>query len=95
MSPRKRQRIWDISQKLHADVPVWPGDTAFGQVDTWQIGDGSPVNVSALTMSTHTGAHADAPLHYDAASPDIASVDLDVHLGACTVVDARDSVAAI
>jgi arylformamidase len=95
MSPRKRQRIWDISQKLHADVPVWPGDTAFGQVDTWQIGDGSPVNVSALTMSTHTGAHADAPLHYDAASPDIASVDLDVYLGECLVVDARDCGAAI
>ena len=40
MSPRKRQRIWDISQKLHADVPVWPGDTAFGQVDTWHKREG-------------------------------------------------------
>ena len=95
MSLNKRQRIWDISQKLHAGVPVWPGDTAFGQVGRWQIGDGSPVNVSALTMSTHTGAHADAPLHYDAASVDIASVDLDTYLGECLVVDARDCGAAI
>ncbi|NNK46420.1 MAG: arylformamidase [Altererythrobacter sp.] len=95
MSLNKRQRIWDISQILDAGVPVWPGDTAFGQVGTWQIGDGSPVNVSALTMSTHTGAHADAPLHYDAASADIASVDLDAYLGECLVVDARDCGAAI
>ena len=89
------RRIWDISQRLHAGVPVWPGDTAFGQVGTWQMGDGSPVNVSALTMSTHTGAHADAPLHYDAAAPDIANVDLDAYLGECLVVDARGSKGAI
>ena len=84
-------KIWDISQRLHAGVPVWPGDTAFQQAETWQIDDGSPVNVSALTMSTHTGAHADAPLHYDASAPDIAGVDLDAYLGECLVVDARDS----
>lgn len=84
------RKIWDISQKLHPKVPVWPGDTAFGQVETWQISDGSPVNVSALTMSTHTGAHADAPLHYDAAASDMAAVDLDAYLGECLVVDARN-----
>jgi arylformamidase len=53
------------------------------------MADGSPVNVSALTMSTHTGAHADAPLHYAADAPDIASVDLAPYLGECVVVDAR------
>ena len=89
------RKLWDISQKLHAGVPVWPGDTAFGQTETWQIGDGSPVNVSALTMSTHTGAHADAPLHYDTSAPDIASVDLDAYLGECLVVDARQSSGAV
>ena len=82
-------RIWDISQKLHPGVPVWPGDTAFEQARTWQMEDGSPVNVSALTLSTHTGAHADAPLHYSQTAPDIASVDLAPYLGECLVVDAR------
>ena len=89
MGSKGQLRLWDISQKLHRGLPVWPGDTAFGQAETWQIEDGSPVNVSALTMSTHTGAHADAPLHYDAAAPDIASVDLEAYLGECLVVDAR------
>ncbi|KUO54383.1 MAG: kynurenine formamidase [Sphingomonadales bacterium BRH_c42] len=83
------RRIRDISQVLRPGLPVWPGDTPFAQADTWQIGQGSPVNVSAITLSTHSGAHADAPLHYDAASPDIASVDLEPYLGECLVVDAR------
>lgn len=83
------RRLWDISQPLHAGLPVWPGDTAFAQAGTWQMGQGSPVNVSAITMSTHSGAHADAPLHYASNAPDIASVDLAPYLGECVLVDAR------
>ena len=83
------RRIWDISQKLHPGLPVWPGDTAFEHARTWKMEDGSPVNVSALTLSTHTGAHADAPLHYNETAPDIASVALEPYLGECLVVDAR------
>lgn len=89
------QRIWDISQKLHTGLPVWPGDTPFAQRGTWQIAQGSPVNVSALAMSTHSGAHADAPLHYAAGASDIASVDLAPYLGPCMVVDARKAGALI
>lgn len=83
------RRLWDISQPLRPGLPVWPGDTAFAQAGTWQMGQGSPVNVSAITMSTHSGAHADAPLHYAADAPDIASVDLAPFLGECVLVDAR------
>ncbi|HEX5644268.1 MAG TPA: arylformamidase [Erythrobacter sp.] len=83
------RQIWDISQLLRPGLPVWPGDTAFAQTGTWQMAAGSPVNVSALTLSTHSGAHADAPLHYAATAPDIASVALEPYLGECLVVDAR------
>ncbi|WP_336987459.1 arylformamidase [Altererythrobacter aquiaggeris] len=90
-----KQRIWDISQRLHPGVPVWPGDTPFGGEQTWKMADGSPVNVSRLTLSTHTGAHADAPLHYSQDGADIASVDLTPYLGKCLVVDARKAVGLI
>ena len=83
------RRIWDISQPLRPGLPVWPGDTAFEQARTWQMEEDSPVNVSALTLSTHSGAHADAPLHYEQTAPDIASVALEPYLGECLVVDAR------
>ena len=85
------QRIWDISQVLRPGLPVWPGDTAFAHRPTWTMGDSSPVNVSALTLSTHSGAHADAPLHYTAGGASIEAVGLEPYLGECLVIDARGS----
>ncbi len=52
--------------------------------------DGSPVNVGRMSMSTHSGTHADAPLHYAAQGADAASLALDPYVGECLVVDARD-----
>ena len=83
------RKIWDISQRLRPDLPVWPGDTNYEQTRTWKMEQGSPVNVSAVTMSTHSGTHADAPLHYSPTDPDIASVELEPYVGQCRVVNAR------
>lgn len=82
-------RIRDISQTLRPGLPVWPGDTAFAFERSWRMEEGSPVNVGRMTMSTHSGTHGDAPLHYAAGAPDIASVALEPYLGECLVVDAR------
>lgn len=82
------KKLWDISQPLHADLPVWPGDTAFRRDDNWVISEDSPVKVSRLTLSTHSGAHADAPEHYDRTGQDIASVSLEPYLGECVLVTA-------
>lgn len=81
--------LYDISQTLRPDLPVWPGDTAFELRRTWAMGPGIPVNVSALTLSTHSGSHADAPFHYDADGKTIDAVDADLYLGRAQVVDAR------
>ena len=83
------RRIWDISQTLRPDLPVWPGDTAFGFERTWKMEDSSPVNVARMTMSTHSGTHADAPLHYAADGLDAGDMDLSPYLGECLVIDAR------
>jgi arylformamidase len=48
------------------------------------------VNVSAITLSPHVGAHADAPLHYAAEGVAIGGVDLEPFLGPCRVVHAID-----
>ena len=85
----QRRRLWDISQVLRPALPVWPGDTQFAAVQTWAMAQGSAVNVSALTLSSHSGAHADAPLHYDAVGVSIDTVALEAYLGPCLVVDAR------
>jgi arylformamidase len=75
---------------LSALTPVWPGDTPFSAVRTWSIAGGGAVNVSALTMSTHTGAHADAPLHYAEDGASIDAVDLEPYLGPCVVIHVFD-----
>lgn len=81
-------RLWDISPALRPGIPVWPGDTPYEAERTWHLDESCPVNVSRLVMSTHTGAHADAPLHYDPAGADAASADLRRYLGPCRVIDA-------
>ena len=87
--------IRDISQRLTPALPVWPGDTAFALERTWALDEQTPVNVSRLTLSTHTGAHADAPLHYRADGAAIDAVDLAPYIGECVMLDVRGCGAVI
>jgi|SRR5208282_2890878 len=80
-------RVWDISPPIRPGIPVWPGDTAYEETRTWHLDATCPVNVAKFTMSTHTGAHADAPLHYDAAGEPVGAVSLEPYLGPCRVID--------
>jgi arylformamidase len=81
-------RLWDISAPVRAGSPVFPGDVPYAQVWNARIGPGCPVNVATLTLSPHTGAHADAPLHYDDAGAAIGEVALEPYLGRCRVIHA-------
>ena len=81
-------RLWDISPPVDSRAPVFPGDTPYTQRWVATLGPGSPVNVSAVTLSPHVGAHADAPLHYDAAGAAIGGVALEPYLGVCRVIHA-------
>ena len=85
------RRLWDISPAIGPGFPVYPGDTPFALRWTWSIGPGCPVNVSELLLSPHTGAHTDAPLHYDPDGAAIADVALDLYLGRCRVIHAMDA----
>jgi arylformamidase len=78
--------LWDISPPIQPATPVWPGDTPVAVERVWRMEAGSPVNVARLTLSPHTGAHADAPLHYDAEGAPIGEVALDTYLGPCRVI---------
>ena len=82
------KRIWDISPPVEAGSPVFPGDTPYAQQWSVTLGPGNPVNVSRITLSPHVGAHADAPLHYDAAGASIGAVGLAPYLGTCRVIHA-------
>ncbi|HMR69993.1 MAG TPA: arylformamidase [Rubrivivax sp.] len=80
--------LWDISPPVHAGTPVFPGDTPFEQHWSWTIGADGPVNVATLRLSPHTGAHADAPLHYDPQGEPVGALALEPYLGRCRVIHA-------
>ncbi|MFO1219756.1 MAG: arylformamidase [Burkholderiaceae bacterium] len=82
------QRLWDISPPVDAGSPVFPGDTPYRQRWAATIGPGCPVNLSAIELSPHVGAHADAPLHYDAEGAAVGALDLAPYLGPCRVIHA-------
>ena len=81
--------LYDITQTLGPDTPMWPGDTPFGTARTWSYGPGCPVNVSRFEASTHAGTHADAPLHYDPEGASIEAVALLPYVGVARLIDLR------
>jgi len=80
--------LWDISPTVSPASPIFPGDEPYRLQWTARIGPGCPVNLSAMTLSPHVGAHADAPLHYADDGADAASVSLAAYLGPCRVIHA-------
>ena len=80
------KKLWDISPPVDASSPVFPGDTPYRQQWAATLSADCPVNVSALHLSPHVGAHADAPLHYDPQGDAVGALDLAPFLGHCRVI---------
>lgn len=78
--------IYDISRTIAPTLAVWPGDSPFSFQQIMHIRDGDSVNLTTLTLSAHTGSHADAPYHYaqDGAHP--AQLPLAPYIGPAQVV---------
>ncbi len=87
-APVPAPRLWDISPLVAPDAPIFPGDEPYRLTWTARLAPSCPVNLSAMTMSPHVGAHADAPLHYANDAPAIDEVPLDTYLGRCRVIHA-------
>ncbi|MHC4954174.1 MAG: cyclase family protein [Planctomycetota bacterium] len=79
--------IHDISPLVDPDIAVWPGDSPFEAKDLLRIEDGHSVHLSTITLSCHTGAHADAPCHYAAGAAGIEEAALEKYIGPCVLVD--------
>jgi arylformamidase len=79
----------DISRPLSATTAAWPGDSPLGVDWTLRLADGDNVSLTRITLSPHTGTHADAPAHYDADGAMSGAFELDRFLGPARVIDAR------
>ena len=76
----------DISRTLNARIAVWPGDTPLAMQPVLAIADGASVNLTTLTLSAHTGTHADAPYHFAADGATLEQIDLTPYWGLAQVV---------
>jgi len=80
-------RLIDISPRLHPGGPTFPGDAPTELRWTERMANGSRANVGAISLSTHAGAHADAPLHVVAGGGDITSLPLEAFWGPARVFE--------
>ena len=80
--------IYDITIPISPPLAVWPGDIQYKFALGMSISGGDSVNVGAVTMSVHTGTHADAPYHFEDNGAGIDAVSLEAYIGPALVIDA-------
>lgn len=80
-------QIYDITRTISPGLAVWPGDTQFQLTHNLRIEEGVPVNLTTLTLSAHTGTHADAYYHYEVNGAHPAQMPLKAYIGPARVID--------
>lgn len=78
--------IFDITQPMHPNMAVWPGDSPFESPQVAKIKEGEAVNVSRVNMSSHTGTHVDAPYHFAEQGTRLHQMSLHPFLGKAQVI---------
>lgn len=79
-------KIYDITRPISPTLAVWPGDTPFSAQAILEMRRGDPVNLTSLTLSSHTGSHADAPYHFIPTGLTFEQIPLAAYVGLVTVV---------
>lgn len=79
-------RLYDISRTISPALAVWPGDTPFRVEYVARKADGAAFNLTTMSLSPHSGSHADAPYHVVDGDLHPAHVPLDSYLGPAHVV---------
>ena len=78
--------IIDISLPITSAMPLWPGDPRpeLKVVSTLEM---EGIQVSQLTLGTHTGTHLDAPRHFIPGGRTIDLLELSALVGLCRVIE--------
>jgi arylformamidase len=79
-------KIIDVTRPLRKDMLVYPGDVipSFSRVDHGRY------LISDLHLSSHTGTHIDAPVHYLKSGDTIDTIPFSNLIGRCRVIDMSD-----
>jgi arylformamidase len=80
-------KIIDITRPLISGMLVYPGDI----IPSFSQADHGRYLISDLHLSSHTGTHIDAPVHYLKSGDTIDTIPLCNLIGRCRVVDVSDA----
>lgn len=78
--------IYDITRTVATDTAVWPGDTIYSVQHLARKAEGASINLTTVTLSPHTGTHADAYYHYELEGAHPAEMSLSAYIGRARVV---------
>jgi arylformamidase len=78
--------IYDITRTVTPTTAVWPGDASYNVATVLDLAQGSSVNLTTISLSPHTGTHADAYFHYTAMGAHPSAMPLDAYIGRAKVV---------
>ena len=80
----------DISIYDKNGMVGWPGDPPFSIKRKSDMDKGDDLNVSLITMTSHTGTHMDAPLHWIKDGKSIDEMPLNTTVGTARIIEIRD-----
>jgi arylformamidase len=80
----------DISVPIRSGMVHWPGDSPVRIERVQAIERGADCNVSRISMSSHTGTHMDAPLHFLRSGRGLDQMPLDATVGPVRVIQIRN-----
>jgi arylformamidase len=87
MALLKLLKIHDLTRTISQDMRVYPGDPQ-PKFDPHATIKDNNVNVTRITIGSHTGTHVDAPWHFLQEGNTIDIEPLDKFIGEATIIDA-------
>ena len=87
-----KDNFWlDVTLPISNGMVTWPGDKRVEVSKSSAIGtNGSEANVTAISLSAHTGTHMDAPLHFFPDGTDITHIPFIHLIGPAKVIHITD-----
>ena len=80
------QKIFDVTRPISPQLAVWPGDNPFSTQQQLNMDQGHSVNLTTLTLSSHTGTHVDAYYHFVRTGQPLEQMPLTAYIGPASVI---------
>ncbi|MBM7855548.1 arylformamidase [Desulfohalotomaculum tongense] len=80
-------KIYDITRSINNGMVVYPGDIPVQVKELSAVKNGDLANSTAITMSSHTGTHVDAPKHLYSDGRALDQIPLETLVGPAAVIE--------